>query len=91
MKQKISHTKNTVEFSLSSLATPGHWVLPWSVVDGSSDTQLEKTSVLFARVYQLQVASWLGVGTMFTCPDSAGTLLGLNLCWSCVFCHTLGI
>lgn len=52
MKQKISHTKNTIEFRLSSLATPGHWVLPWNVVDGSSDTQLEKTSVLFARVYQ---------------------------------------
>lgn len=80
MKQKISLTKNTIEFSLSLLTTPGHWALPWSVVDGPSDTQLEKTSVPIARVYQFQVASWLGVGTMFTCPDSAGTLLGA---WTC--------
>lgn len=44
------------------------WSLPWSVVDITNDTRLEKAEFYFASGYQLQVASWLGVGIL--CPLS---------------------
>lgn len=47
--------------------------LPWSIMDPPSDTPLEKTHFLLASRYQLQTASWLGLGA---CVYVAFSLLG---------------
>ena len=38
------------------------WVLTWNVIFIPSKHPLEKTKFCFARSYQLEMASWLGIG-----------------------------
>lgn len=74
-KQKITKTKNTqtkqtkTTTELLLWCCSWAWNLPWSVVYILSETPLEKGSFSFASGYQVQIASWLGVGAVFTSPQ----------------------
>lgn len=62
------------------LAYSWEWTLTWSVLNIPSDTPLEETDCIFASTYQLQGASWLGMGPRVHSPFS---VLEHYLAWTC--------
>lgn len=58
------------------------WELPSGIVNITSKIPLEKMNLSFANRYQLQIASWLGVGVHVYSPSpvSTGTPSSWNAC-----------
>lgn len=67
MKQKVH--KNTTE-SILCWPITGTWGLPWSVIDKTSESALEKTDYPFARAYWLYISSCLEAGSLWPLPPS---------------------
>lgn len=67
MKQKVH--KNTTE-SILCWPITGTWGLPWSVIDKTSESALEKTDYPFARAYWLHISSCLEAGSPWPLPPS---------------------
>lgn len=70
-QRKTKFKKNSIRFHGLCFVLTNHswrWGLPWSVAHSRSDTPFEKTDFPFARGYQLQKASWLGVGAQVYFP-----------------------
>lgn len=97
-KQKSVKQKNTtpkartykiVYFMLAKYSWV--WALPWSLVEIYPVTHLEKTKFSLCQWVSLQIASWLGGGTLCPLPIFyTGILSGVNLCWSCA-CITVSV
>lgn len=65
------------------------WCLLLSVINKLRETPLRKTNFFFAGAWQLEIASWLGMGThVHFLPFGAGTSSDLNLHKPCAF-HSL--
>ena len=75
----MTHKNKTESFLLFLLAKYfWAWALPWSVLNTTSDTPLEKT-VFFSISYQLQIDSWLGMRLCISFSFSVlGFLCGLK-------------
>lgn len=52
-------------------------------------TPYGKTNFFFVSGYHLQIVSWLGLELRPLRLLSDGILFGLNLCRSCIYCHSL--
>lgn len=88
MRQKPLHKYHWINFVLVILWP---WDLSWSVVNISSGTPLETTNFSYVSGYQLQIASWLGVGVqVYFSLLVLGTLsLAWTLCVTCVCSYCL--
>jgi hypothetical protein len=63
--------------------------LPWSVANILNETQPENTISFFASEFQLEIISWLWMGTCVIPLLSNGTAAVSNLHQACVCCHSV--
>lgn len=88
--KKHMHTNTPQKFGICLVLANYSWVwgLSWSVVAIPNVTPLKKTDFPSLSSYHLQIASWSGLCLFVHIPLCAGILSGLNLCRSCVCCHS---
>lgn len=90
MRQKFQ--KNIIEIVLCQPNTPRHWAcLTLWIIYPVEHLVFQETDISFVSICYLQIVSqlWVGGTLCRVFPFIARTLLGCNLCTSCVCCHIL--